>query len=112
VIGMGANLAVAPDVPGRTVACLAHHVAPPPPERFAATLLARLDHWRAVRVAEGFAPIRAAWLVRAPEPGSAVTLRLGEQTLAGSFAGLGDDGSLLLAAGGRVRAFATGEVLL
>ncbi len=31
--------------------------------------------------------------------------------LGGGFAGLGEDGSLLLAADGRVHAFATGEVL-
>jgi hypothetical protein len=32
--------------------------------------------------------------------------------LGGTFAGLADDGSLLLATGGRVEAFATGEILL
>jgi BirA family biotin operon repressor/biotin-[acetyl-CoA-carboxylase] ligase len=112
VIGLGVNLAVAPDVPGRAVACLADVAAPPSPERFAEALLARLDHWRHVRVTAGFAPIRAAWLARAPALGSGVTLRRGEELLGGNFAGLGEDGSLLLARDGSVRAFAAGEVLL
>jgi BirA family transcriptional regulator, biotin operon repressor / biotin---[acetyl-CoA-carboxylase] ligase len=111
VIGIGANLAVAPDVPGRAVACLADLVAPPAPEPFAEALLARLRHWCAVREAAGFAAVRAAWLARAPAAGSHVTLRLGETLLGGGFAGLGEDGSLLLASDGRIRAFAAGEVL-
>jgi BirA family biotin operon repressor/biotin-[acetyl-CoA-carboxylase] ligase len=112
VIGMGANLAVAPNVPGRAVACLADLVAPPAPEQLARTVLARLDHWRSVRRSAGFAPIRAAWLALGPTEGSPITLRIGDRTLEGHFAGLGDDGSLLMAAGGRTHAFAVGEVLL
>ena len=112
IVGVGVNLAVAPEVPGRAVACLADVAPPPPPSRFADVLLARLRHWQQVRTNDGFAPIRAAWLAHAPAPGSAVTLRLGDKMLGGGFAGLGDDGSLLLEADGRVRAFAAGEVLL
>jgi BirA family transcriptional regulator, biotin operon repressor / biotin---[acetyl-CoA-carboxylase] ligase len=111
VIGIGVNLAVAPEVPGREVACLADLAPPPAPERFAENLLARLGHWQHIRHAQGFAPVRAAWLARAPRPGSRVTLRLGERKLGGGFVGLGADGSLLLVADGRVQAFAAGEVL-
>ena len=112
VIGIGVNLAVAPDVPRRRVACLADIVPPPTPEAFAVPLLDRLHHWRLVRARHGFGPIRAAWLERAPATGSEVTLRIGERRVIGGFAGLGDDGTLLLDADGRVRAFAAGEVLL
>jgi BirA family biotin operon repressor/biotin-[acetyl-CoA-carboxylase] ligase len=112
VIGIGVNLAVAPNVMGREVACVAEFVPPPPSERFAEGLLARLGHWRNLRREQGFAPVRAAWLAHAPAPGSAITLRQGEKMLGGGFVGLGADGSLLLATDGRVRAFATGEVLL
>lgn len=111
VIGIGVNLAVAPDVPGRAVACVADVAAPPSPEAFAAVLLARLADWRGVRAREGFAAVRRAWLGRAAAPGSAVTLRLGERLIGGDFAGLADDGALLLNTEGRIRAFATGEVL-
>lgn len=111
VIGIGVNLAVAPEVPWRGVACLADVAVPPAPEAFAPALLARMDHWREIRRREGFAPVRAGWLAHASAPGSRVTLRRGDALLAGDFAGLGDDGALLLETGGRVRAFATGEVL-
>lgn len=112
VVGVGVNLVMAPQVPGRIVACLADLVAPPAPEDVAKMFLTRLGHWRQIREAEGFAPVRAAWLAQAPDLGSHVTLRLGEMQLGGGFAGLGEDGSLLLAVEGGVRTFTAGEVLL
>jgi BirA family biotin operon repressor/biotin-[acetyl-CoA-carboxylase] ligase len=112
VIGCGVNLAHAPAVPGRRTACVAEFAPPPAPEAMAEGLLARLAHWRAVRALEGFGPIRAAWLARAQPVGTRVRLAYGERLLGGTFAGLADDGSLLLTTGGRVEAFATGEILL
>jgi BirA family transcriptional regulator, biotin operon repressor / biotin---[acetyl-CoA-carboxylase] ligase len=112
VLGIGVNLVAAPNVPGRAIACLAEFASPPPAEDFAGVLLTRLHHWRTVRAQDGFAAVRAAWLGWAPALGSAVTLRLGERRIGGGFAGLADDGSLLLSTDGRVDAFATGEVLL
>ncbi len=111
VIGFGVNLAVAPTIPGRAVAALAEVMTPPEPEQVAQSLLARLDHWRAVREREGLAPIRAAWLARAQPAGTSMSLKLGEQEIEGKFAGLSDDGSLLLETGGRVLAFAAGETV-
>jgi BirA family biotin operon repressor/biotin-[acetyl-CoA-carboxylase] ligase len=111
-IGMGANLASAPDLADRIAACIADVTLPPSPAEFARAVLDRIDHWRRVRLLEGFAPIRAAWLGRAQPPGSEISLRVNGATLGGLFAGLGDDGSLLLQSNGRVRAFGTGEVLL
>lgn len=102
VIGFGANLGAAPD--GR--ASLQGD-----PADIAATLLSRLDHWDRIRLTDGFAPIRRAWLDRGPPPGTHLTLRIGPHTIGGAFAGLDDDGALLLLAGGRVRAFPTGEIL-
>jgi BirA family biotin operon repressor/biotin-[acetyl-CoA-carboxylase] ligase len=111
-IGVGVNLAAAPDVVGRDTACLAEHVAPPAPEAVAADMLEAIAHWRARRLAEGFAPVRAAFLARAQAPGTPLTLRLGERTLGGTFEGLGEDGSLLVRTDGRVHAFAAGEVTI
>ena len=111
VIGAGVNLEVAPEVPGRRVAAVADVAAPPTPPAFAELLLAALDHWCNRRLRDGFAPVRAAWLARAPAVGSPVTLRIGQDRLGGDFAGLGADGSLLLHTGGRTAAFSTGEVL-
>jgi BirA family biotin operon repressor/biotin-[acetyl-CoA-carboxylase] ligase len=107
-IGFGVNLAHAPQVAGRTTACLTDTgIVPPAPDAFAATLLAALDRRRTQRLTEGFAPIRAAWLDRGPALDTPLAVRAG---IAGRFAGLAEDGSLLIASGGRVHALASGEV--
>ncbi|MDA8251421.1 MAG: biotin--[acetyl-CoA-carboxylase] ligase [Rhodospirillales bacterium] len=111
VIGFGVNLAVAPPVPDRPTACLAERVPPPAPEAFARALLDRLDRWQAAREAEGFAPVRTAWLAHGPAQGAPIVLRSGATTREGGFAGLAADGSLLLATAGGIGAFAAGEVL-
>ena len=108
VLGFGANLAAAPDV-GRPVATVP---GAPDPSAVAMTLLAWLDHWDRIRLLDGFAPVRRAWLDRGPAPGSPLRVRCGGADLGGTFAGLGDDGALLLQSGGRVHALPTGEVLL
>jgi BirA family biotin operon repressor/biotin-[acetyl-CoA-carboxylase] ligase len=59
-------------------------------------LLAALASWLDVWEHEGFAPIRAAWLARAHPAGSALNVQLGDRLLNGRFAGLDDDGALLL----------------
>ncbi len=111
ILGIGVNLAHAPALPDRPTASLAAlGVTPPAPELFAEQLLAAIAHWRALHLSQGFAAIRAAWLARGPAPDSAITVRSPRGVLAGHFAGLAEDGSLLLAAEGRVRAVTAGEV--
>lgn len=111
VIGMGVNLAHAADVPGRATACIADVVPPPTPDVAAVAVLDTLARWCGVRQVDGFAPVRAAWLRRAPAIGTKVAFRLTDREFSGDFAGLGEDGSLLLRTDGRVRAFSTGEIL-
>jgi BirA family biotin operon repressor/biotin-[acetyl-CoA-carboxylase] ligase len=109
VLGIGTNLAHAPVLPGGrpTVSLAALGAGPPAPEVFAAELLAALDRWRRVLAREGFAPIRTAWLAHGPRRGTPMTVA----GAAGAFAGLGEDGSLLLAGpDGGIRALRTGEV--
>src|SRR5206468_2939702 len=65
VIGFGVNLAVAPNIPGRTVASLAEFTTPPAPVIVAQSLLARLDHCTDTRERDGPGPTRAAWSPRA-----------------------------------------------
>jgi BirA family biotin operon repressor/biotin-[acetyl-CoA-carboxylase] ligase len=77
----------------------------------AASLLARLDRWRELRERDGFRSIRAAWLDRARPIGEPVTLKVGEREYNGAFAGVSDDGSLLLQTGGSVQVFAAGEIV-
>ncbi len=107
VLGFGANLAKAPDLP-QPVAAVPGGLDP---GDVAAILLHRLDHWDRMRLLDGFAPVRRAWLDRGPATGSTMRVRWGGTDLGGTFAGLGEDGALLLQSGGRVRSLPTGEVL-
>ncbi len=106
VIGFGANLAVAPDLPG--AARLPHA---PAVGAVASAVLAALDRWSGTALLEGFAPVRLAWLKRGPAPDTLLRIKAGGTEVAGTFAGLSDAGALLLQSGGRVRAFPTGDVL-
>lgn len=106
VIGFGANLKAAPNLPDVTLMpdvldtrLVAHRV------------LERLDHWAGLLARDGFGPVRQAWLNRGPALGDLLRLTLGRDRIAGTFAGLADNGALLLQSGGKVHAFATGQVL-
>ncbi len=59
-------------------------------------LLAALGNWLDVWEHDGFAPIRAAWLARAHPAGSVLNVQLGDRFINGRFAGLDEDGALLL----------------
>lgn len=108
VLGFGVNLAHAPDVPGRPTARLGGGASP---EAFAARLLDRLCAWRRVLDGAGFGPVRAAWSEHGPKPGSRIVARCGAGVAEGGFAGLGEDGSLLLDTGQGILRIAAGEVL-
>lgn len=111
VLGIGVNLALAPEVPGRKTACLAElGVAPPSPQDFAADLLTAIGRRRAERTAQGFAPLRAAWLARGPAIGTHLAIRRQGAEITGRFTGLAEDGSLLLDTGGRIQTLTSGEV--
>jgi BirA family biotin operon repressor/biotin-[acetyl-CoA-carboxylase] ligase len=110
VLGFGVNLAHAPEVPGRATARLGRAE---PPEAVAARLLDRVSAWRRVRDAEGFGPVRDAWTALGPARGRRIAARSGRDggTAEGGFAGLGEDGSLLLETGQGALRIAAGEVL-
>ncbi|WP_419898002.1 biotin--[acetyl-CoA-carboxylase] ligase [Roseomonas sp. USHLN139] len=109
--GIGVNLAEAPPLPDRPTASLAGQgISPPRPVDFAWTLLGALDRWRDAQAAEGFAPIRAAWMARGPALGTPLTVRQTGEALQGSYAGLAEDGRLLLCGeAGRI-AVSSGEI--
>ena len=107
VFGFGVNLAHAPAVEGRTVTSL----GPIPPEDFADTLLRRIAHWQRQRLTEGFAVIRVAWMQHGPQHGTLLTVRQGDNSVAGRYEGLAEDGGLLLATAGRLHVFHAGEVM-
>jgi BirA family biotin operon repressor/biotin-[acetyl-CoA-carboxylase] ligase len=74
-------------------------------------LLDHLAHWHDRMQAEGFAPIRAAWLRDAQQ--GRLTVRLPKETLQGSFAGIDESGALrLVLDDGAERSISTGDVVL
>ena len=106
------DIAAKPDMAGRITACLADLVPPLLPEAMAHRLLDSLAGWIDIQARDGFAPVRAAWLARSHPLGTPMRLRHGSGDLAGAFAGIADDGSIILDIAGTPRAFAAGEVRL
>ena len=111
VIGFGVNIAHEPVGVGQRVAALASATPDPPTPAVLLTELARsfADHrtrWRT----DGFAPVRAAWLARATPVGWRTSVVQGERTLTGQFAGLAEDGAMLLQDGARTHVIHAGDV--
>lgn len=96
-IGIGVNLAVAPDI-GQPATALAMLTKAPPPSPEAA--LDALVPLLAARLAQlagpGFAAVRADWLDRAEGIGAPARAQLNGAPLEGRFAGLDWDGAMLL----------------
>lgn len=97
-VGIGVNLAHAPQDVERPAAAFAEYMAVPPPAPRAALdiLAARFEHWRALWAARGFGPIAAAWTERAHGLGAPCEARLPNQTHRGVAEGLDPDGALRL----------------
>jgi BirA family biotin operon repressor/biotin-[acetyl-CoA-carboxylase] ligase len=93
VVGMGANLAHAPALPDRPTASLGIAT---PPEEVAAALLAAFDRWAATFRRDGLARVLEAWMRHGPARGARLSLTRAGRVLDGRFAGLAQDGSLLL----------------
>src|SRR5262249_22632553 len=80
---------------------------------FTATLLDALEADHRRFVAGGFAVLRPEWERRSVLAGRAVTVRAADTEVAGTVAGVDDDGALrLVDAGGTVRRVIAGEVTL
>jgi len=71
VIGIGINIATAPDIPEQPTIALASRGVKITAEALARRLLERVGAWRTVIEAEGFAPVRAAWRKLAVDPAGA-----------------------------------------
>ncbi len=101
VLGIGINLAHAPDIPGRTTASFADGGTMIDPAALmpdiAAAFAVTLERWRTA----GMAAILQDWQARAHPRGAELSVSLGpDQKLFGRFAGLAADGALLLELGG------------
>jgi len=109
VIGIGVNLAGSPDParlePGavRPVSLRAATGLVIAPEEFLDLLAPALQAWEDRLLADGFAPLRAAWLARATRLGEEITARLPDRAITGRFETVDETGALVLAtAAGRV----------
>ncbi len=114
VIGIGVNVAHAPELPGYPTASLRQCGgalgvdADAVLEYLCAALHDGLRRWRS----EGFGIIRDQWLARCAGLGGPLTVKTPAGTLGGRFVGLDEDGALLLETGGGVRRIVAGDVLL
>lgn len=110
-VGIGINLAAAPqgtEFPATAIADLG--VAPPSPDAALALLATRFAHWYDGWMNGGFEILRTAWLARAGGLGLPIRARLPHQTRHGVFEGIDSNGALLLNEQGRVSAISAGEV--
>ncbi len=112
LIGIGINVTSAPDVTDRAVTCLDAQGSSLSARAVLDLLVARMAGWLAIWQADdGFAAIRTAWAARAIPIGRPLEIKTQEGPVAGTFAGLDQDGALLidLPATGR-RRFTFGDV--
>lgn len=110
VAGIGLNVATHPQSAGYPATSLREEgAAPEPLENILNHLLERISAWSSTLSAQGFAPIRAAWLEQARR--GVVTARLREETVIGEFLDLDPQGGLLLKLeNGAERAISAGDV--
>ena len=114
VVGIGVNLAEAPEVPGRATAALSqlgHAVTRNAfAEALAETWAEDLAHWHR----GGWPALRDDWQARAHPKGTLLSVNFAaEGPMIGSYAGLDADGAVLLRlADGAVRAIHAGDVEL
>lgn len=110
IIGIGVNLAKAPDLADRETIALGGADRDAFAADLARTFAEELERWRHF----GLAPVIQRWLAVAHPLGTSLTVgEPGESPLNGTFAGLAEDGALLLRlADGQTRAIHAGEVRL
>ena len=110
VVGMGLNVLHSPENPLYPATSLSVEQAEIPPlEDILTNILKAFGVWYDRMKAEGFAPVRAAWLARARQ--GAVRVRLDQGEIHGQFVDLDENGALrLLLADGTEKSITTGDV--
>jgi len=112
VIGIGINVSVMPDNPIYPVTCLRDQGSAASPEELFAHLFASmaevLDIWNE---GQGIAEVTARWRAVACGIGEKITVNLPDRSISGYFAGIDDNGLLMLDTGtGRMMPIAAGDV--
>ena len=115
-VGIGVNLAHAPEGTERPATALAHHLrgdvtVSPTVEAAAATLAEAFAGWMERWETLGFQPILDAWQARTPGLDGPAVARLGRETVKGRAEGVAPDGALKLRlADGSLRLISAGDV--
>lgn len=115
-VGIGVNLAHAPEGTERPATALVHHLrgdvtAPPTVEAAAATLAGAFAVWMDRWEMLGFQPILDAWRARTAGLDGPAVARLGRETVEGIAEGVAPDGALKLRlADGSLRLISAGDV--
>lgn len=112
VIGIGVNIASKPDNPLYPVTCLSEQGSAASPEELFAHLFKAmaeaLSDWDRGR---GIREITARWRAVACGIGEKITVNLPDRSISGHFAGIDDNGLLMLDTGaGRMMTIAAGDV--
>lgn len=112
VIGIGINVSVMPDNPLYPVTCLRDQGSAASPEELFAHLFASmaevLDIWNE---GQGISEVTALWRAVACGIGEKITVNLPDRSISGYFAGIDDNGLLMLDTGtGRIMPIAAGDV--
>ncbi len=112
VVGIGLNLAHHPTLADRQATSLAALGHPADPAQALAHLAKAFDAWRVVWAeGNGFSHIRSAWLARALDLGTELTVKAGQDVISGRFRGLDTDGAMLLGSpSGHERRITFGDV--
>ena len=112
VVGIGVNLAASPELPDRQTIALSDVGPAPDRDAFANSLAtcfaAEIKRWRTF----GMAALLRRWMAAAHPTGTPLRVHESDRTfIEGTFAGLADDGALLLSlADGSTRAIHAGDV--
>jgi BirA family biotin operon repressor/biotin-[acetyl-CoA-carboxylase] ligase len=112
VLGIGVNVSSHPSDVRRPATNLADVGATITASGLLEALAGRLEAWIACWRAEGFAPVRAAWLARAAGVGGPIDVRLSNDLISGSFADLDQDGAMIIeTADGSRRRVTAGDIV-
>ncbi|WP_229665515.1 biotin--[acetyl-CoA-carboxylase] ligase [Croceicoccus mobilis] len=114
VIGVGVNLASAPELPDRATVSLAELGVAVERDAFAADLASRLAAELAIWRSAGLTETLARWTARGPRIGARIAANPhGDERLTGTYRGLDPEGGLLMRLDtGAIRAIHAGEVEL
>jgi len=95
-VGIGANLARAPRDTSYRATAIADHGSAPSPQAALEVLDQAFAWWLETWEAQGFEPVRQAWMARAHGLGQPASVAMPGRTISGLIEGLDADGALLL----------------